>query len=413
MRPWCQPGTTTGPGARTPRRVAKSHVHDPVRPVTFEGMENLLRPLIVIGGSVVLTLLIGWRPTCCCARPTQRHHETPLWGLLRRCRMPLPARPVRGLAQRRRTTRRDLLEQHRTAVGRTLTLVLIGATAWLVVRIATAVVESTYARYARAHRDPARVRRVRTQVTLISGSSRRSSVWWRVASMLLTFPAMRAVGTSMLASAGLLGIVAGIAAQSTLGNLFAGLQIAFGDMVRIGDTVVVDGRVGHGRGDHPDLPDRPHLGRAPHHDAGLVLHHEALRELVARRRPDDRHGLPPPRPRRAAARDARQLRDILRGRAPPGTAATRTWPSPTRPPPPWRSAPSSPPRTRTTCGRSASPSANRLIPWLTENHPYALPRVNTADAVLPPTHPNAHQDGATPRTNRSRVHEPPRATGRG
>ena len=62
--------------------------------------------------------------------------------------------------------------------------------------------------------------------------------------MLLTFPAMRAVGTSMLASAGLLGIVAGIAAQSTLGNLFAGLQIAFGDMVRIGDTVVVDGEWG-------------------------------------------------------------------------------------------------------------------------------------------------------------------------
>ena len=48
----------------------------------------------------------------------------------------------------------------------------------------------------------------------------------------------------MLASAGVLGIVAGVAAQSTLGNLFAGLQIAFGDMVRIGDTVVVDGEWG-------------------------------------------------------------------------------------------------------------------------------------------------------------------------
>jgi small-conductance mechanosensitive channel len=48
----------------------------------------------------------------------------------------------------------------------------------------------------------------------------------------------------MLASAGIIGIVAGIAAQSTLGNLFAGFQIAFGDMVRIGDTVVVDGEWG-------------------------------------------------------------------------------------------------------------------------------------------------------------------------
>lgn len=51
---------------------------------------------------------------------------------------------------------------------------------------------------------------------------------------------MRTFGASMLASAGVLGIVAGIAAQAALGNLFAGLQIAFGDTVRIGDTVVVD-----------------------------------------------------------------------------------------------------------------------------------------------------------------------------
>ena len=65
-----------------------------------------------------------------------------------------------------------------------------------------------------------------------------------VAAMLLTFPAMRAAGASLLASAGILGIVAGVAAQSTLSNMFAGLQIAFGDMVRIGDTVVVDGEWG-------------------------------------------------------------------------------------------------------------------------------------------------------------------------
>ncbi len=88
------------------------------------------------------------------------------------------------------------------------------------------------------------MRRVRTQVTLIQRVVTAVVIVVAAASMLLTFPEMQAVGTSMLASAGLLGIVAGIAAQSTLGNLFAGLQIAFGDMVRIGDTVVVDGEWG-------------------------------------------------------------------------------------------------------------------------------------------------------------------------
>ncbi|MER5930480.1 mechanosensitive ion channel domain-containing protein [Streptomyces sp. NPDC002054] len=125
-------------------------------------------------------------------------------------------------------------------LGQLLTLVVIGAAAWLAVRIADAAVEASYGRYAAGNTDEARVRRVRTQVELIKRVVTAVVVVVALAAMLLTFPAMRTVGASMLASAGVLGIVAGIAAQSTLGNLFAGLQIAFGDTVRIGDTVVVD-----------------------------------------------------------------------------------------------------------------------------------------------------------------------------
>ncbi|QEV17629.1 mechanosensitive ion channel family protein [Streptomyces alboniger] len=206
-------------------------------------MENVLRPLIVIGGSVVLTVVVGWLVDFALRRADERRHDTPLWGLLRRCRVPLHIvlctallRGFYGQAQ--------LAKDHSAAIGRILSLVLIGSAAWLVVRIATAIVESSYARYATVHRDPARVRRVRTQVTLIQRVLSAIVGVVAAAAMLLTFPAMQAAGTSLLASAGILGIVAGVAAQSTLGNLFAGLQIAFGDMVRIGDTVVVDGEWG-------------------------------------------------------------------------------------------------------------------------------------------------------------------------
>ncbi|MGW4275536.1 mechanosensitive ion channel family protein [Streptomyces seoulensis] len=208
-------------------------------------MENVLRPLAVIGGSVFLTLLIGWATDLLLRKADERHHETPLWGLLRRARVPyqlvLCAALLRGSYDQAK-----LLLEHKAGIGRTLTLVLIGSAAWLAIRIAAAIVETSYSRYAssRAHRDPARVRRVRTQVELIMRVVSAVVIVVAAASMLLTFPAMRAAGASLLASAGILGIVAGVAAQSTLSNMFAGLQIAFGDMVRIGDTVVVDGEWG-------------------------------------------------------------------------------------------------------------------------------------------------------------------------
>ncbi|MFF1910370.1 mechanosensitive ion channel family protein [Streptomyces sp. NPDC058239] len=208
-------------------------------------MEIVLRPLIVVGGSVVITLLVGWLVDLLLRRADRLHHETPLWGLLRRCRIPLQLTLCTALLRGTYThTRLGLVQDHEAGIGQVLTLVLIGTSAWLVVRIAAAVVDSVYARYAASTRDPARVRRVRTQVTLIQRVVTAIVATVAVGAMLLTFPAMRTFGTSMLASAGVLGIVAGIAAQSTLGNLFAGLQIAFGDMVRIGDTVVVDGEWG-------------------------------------------------------------------------------------------------------------------------------------------------------------------------
>lgn len=61
---------------------------------------------------------------------------------------------------------------------------------------------------------------------------------------LLTFPEARALGASILASAGIAGIVLGVAAQSVLGNLLAGIQIALTQPIRLEDVVVIDGEWG-------------------------------------------------------------------------------------------------------------------------------------------------------------------------
>jgi small-conductance mechanosensitive channel len=60
----------------------------------------------------------------------------------------------------------------------------------------------------------------------------------------MTFARLRTLGASLLASAGVAGIVGGLAAQSTLGNVFAGLQLAFTDALRFDDVVVVEGEWG-------------------------------------------------------------------------------------------------------------------------------------------------------------------------
>lgn len=206
-------------------------------------MENVLRPVIVFGGAVVLAFGIAWLMDHLLRRVDARHPETPLWGLLRRGRVPLQAvifvALLDGFYQQAQIARKD-----QPTVNLWLNIILIGAAAWLALRILAAVVETTTVRYTGVAHDPARARRVTTQLTLVQRLVTAVVVVIAVSSMLLQFPAMRTLGTSMLASAGVLGIVAGIAAQATLGNLFAGLSIAFGDMVRIGDEVVVDEEVG-------------------------------------------------------------------------------------------------------------------------------------------------------------------------
>jgi hypothetical protein len=61
-----------------------------------------------------------------------------------------------------------------------------------------------------------------------------------IGAILLTFPGVEAAGASVLASAGLISVIAGLAAQSTLGNVFAGMQLAFSGSIRVDDVVVVE-----------------------------------------------------------------------------------------------------------------------------------------------------------------------------
>jgi len=92
--------------------------------------------------------------------------------------------------------------------------------------------------------DNLRARKVYTQVRVISRVIYLIIVLFTVASVLMLFEEVRHIGTSLLASAGIAGIIAGIAAQKTLENLFAGFQIALAQPMRQDDVVIVEGEWG-------------------------------------------------------------------------------------------------------------------------------------------------------------------------
>jgi small-conductance mechanosensitive channel len=127
-----------------------------------------------------------------------------------------------------------------TGWRRTSVIVVIAVVCWLLARVLVVVEKVLFDRLRVDVEDNRRVRRARTQITLVRRLVSAVVVVVGIVAALMTFPDLRTFGTSLLASAGLAGIIAGLAAQTTLANLFAGLQLAFSDAVRIDDVVVVD-----------------------------------------------------------------------------------------------------------------------------------------------------------------------------
>jgi small-conductance mechanosensitive channel len=120
-----------------------------------------------------------------------------------------------------------------------LILTIIVAT-WLIAALVGYGLTLAVGRYDIGTADNRIARRAQTQLSIVRRLLVVVIVIVGLASVLLTFPGVQALGTSVLASAGVLSVIAGLAAQSTLGNVFAGVQLAFSDAIRVDDVVVVN-----------------------------------------------------------------------------------------------------------------------------------------------------------------------------
>jgi small-conductance mechanosensitive channel len=129
-------------------------------------------------------------------------------------------------------------------VEHALVLVAIAAAAWFGTNLLLVLEETALIRVPTDVEDNRHARAVHTQVSVLRRLTALVVAVVAIAAMLMTFRSARLVGTSLLASAGVVAAIAAFAANTLLGNVVAGLQLAFGGSVRLEDVVVVDGEWG-------------------------------------------------------------------------------------------------------------------------------------------------------------------------
>jgi len=124
-----------------------------------------------------------------------------------------------------------------------LILIIINIS-WFAIRCVNAIEDILSIRYRIDMEDNLQARKIRTQVALLEKVLIVTILIVGLAGILMTFESIRHLGTSLLASAGVIGIILGFAAQKTISTLFAGIQIAITQPIRIDDVVIVENEWG-------------------------------------------------------------------------------------------------------------------------------------------------------------------------
>jgi len=122
--------------------------------------------------------------------------------------------------------------------------ILVVAVAWLIMGAVSVGTQWILSRLPTEPGDELKSRGLRTQLTVMRRVASVILIVVACAVILMQFEFVRSVGLSLLASAGLVGIVLGFAAQKSLTGIIAGVQLSITQPIRIGDTVVIDNEMG-------------------------------------------------------------------------------------------------------------------------------------------------------------------------
>jgi small-conductance mechanosensitive channel len=133
---------------------------------------------------------------------------------------------------------------HEKVAQKTVSLVMIILVSMTVMRSLDALRDYLLMRFKMEDADNRRARMIHTQLNLFRRVAFVLVCAVALGTALMTFESVRNLGSTLLASAGIVGVIVGIAAQRTLGTFIAGLQIAVTQPIRLDDVVIVEGEWG-------------------------------------------------------------------------------------------------------------------------------------------------------------------------
>jgi len=125
-----------------------------------------------------------------------------------------------------------------------LAILLIGSIAWLLIQLTKVLEDWLGQRFRLDVQDNLASRKIHTQISMLNRIVTAVILILAFSTILMTFEKIRQFGTSLLASAGIIAVIVGMAAQRTIATFIAGLQIAFTQPVRTDDVVIVENEWG-------------------------------------------------------------------------------------------------------------------------------------------------------------------------
>lgn len=196
-----------------------------------------------VGGSALFVFGVSVLATRLAERLVDHRGSEIGRALLRRSRRPLRLlAPV--IAAQLSLAGTPLPHAAGAALSQALTILLIAGFAWEAVELTYVVDDVVLPRLTGVSVDNLRARRASTQIQVFRRIASVAIIVVAIAAALLTFSQVRALGVSLLASAGIVALVAGVAAKPLATNVVAGFQIAAAQPIRLDDVVVIEGHWG-------------------------------------------------------------------------------------------------------------------------------------------------------------------------